>query len=341
MGASRRVWVLTAASILVIGLFALALGRFVLADSPDLPSFASTRAPRFRDLPTWPEIAPGAAPLRGLVVDPDGAAVPEVLVYGRPHDMPTWAVTDAEGRFELPWPEGEAETVLAVLAWGFPPLELPAARGSEELRIALPAREVPPPPVPEVVPAPIAGRVRTARADDAPPYAFEVVFEPAEAASTLAAPVMRRVACAPDATFELADLAAGKYLVHVLPDWAAGGSWPDLLGEPVPLEHDPANPRPLELDLTAGALSGTLTDRRGRTVEGALLLLSPAAEPGHLWPPATSDTRGGFLIEDLPPGSYRLFVEAGDARVEGLEVEVAAGTRVEIEVPPLAVRRRN
>jgi len=345
MGASRRVWILTAASVLVIGLFALALGRFVLADAPELPSFASTRAPAFRELPAWPELAPGAEPLRGRVTDPQGAPVEGALVYARPRDLPTWALSDAEGRFELPWPEpdatGEAQSLLAVCAWGFPPFELTARRGPEELAIALPAREVPAAPVPHVTPAPIAGSVRPGRADDAPPFSFEVAFYPAEPPETLEAPVLRRVLCDPDGRFALPDLAAGRYRLRVLPAWAAGGSWPDLLGRPYELEHDPTAPRELELQLAEGALAGTLTDRRGRTVEGALLLLSDAENPGHLWPPATSDTRGGFLIEDLPAGRYRLFVEAGDARVEGVEVEVVAGLRSEVEVPPLAVRRRN
>lgn len=345
MGASRRVWILTAASVLLIGAFALVLGRFLLADAPELPSFASSRTPRFRDLPTWAEFAPGSLPLRGRLVDPAGAPVPDALVYARPRDLPTWALSDAAGRFELAWPEpvegGEAPAILSICAWGFPPIEHSALRAPEELTIALPEREPTPPPVPHVTPAPIAGRVMPARDDDAPPFGFEVVFEPADPPEVLEAPMLRRVMCAPDGSFALPDLAAGNYRLRVLPAWAAGGSWPDLLGGALELEHDPTAPRELELRLAEGALAGTLTDRRGRTVEGALLLLTDAERPSRLWPPATSDTRGEFVIEDLPAGRYSLFIEAGDARIEGVEVVVVAGTRSEVTVPPLAVRRRD
>ena len=112
--------------------------------------------------------------------------------------------------------------------------------------------------------------------------------------------VQRRVLCDPDGRFALPDLAAGSYRVHVLPAWAAGGTWPDVLGGEVRFDHDPASLRELVLPLAEGAIAGTLADRRGRTIEGALLLLTPVDQPGRLWPPATSDPRGGFLIEDLP-----------------------------------------
>lgn len=342
MATSRRTWILTAASVLVLGLFALVVGRFALADAPELPSFASARAPAFRELSTLPEHSPAALPLRGRLVDPEGAPVPDALVYGRPLGVPTWDISDAAGRFELPWPEPEdARALLAIAARGFPPLEYDARRGVEELVIALGEREETPPGVPRVTPAAIAGRVVPAREDDAPPFSFEVVFVPADPPETFGPAVLRRVACAPDGSFALPDLAGGRYRVHVLPAWAAGGSWPDVLGGELLLVHDPAAPREHELKLAEGALSGTLSDRRGRTVEGALLLLSPVDQPGRFWPPATSDTRGGFVIEDLPAGRYRLFVEAGDARLDDLEVEVAAGRRTEVAVPPLVVRRRD
>lgn len=345
MPTSRRTWILTAASGLVLGLFALAAGRFLLADTPDLPSFAGGKAPTFPELPTIAEQSPQAQPLRGRLVDPLGTAVPEALVYARPLGVPTWDVSDAEGRFELFWPEaGSGEPTrarLAIAARGFPPIEHEAVREPEERVITLPERESTPAPLPRVTPAPLAGRVVPARADDVPPYAYEVLLVPVDPPETFGPAVLRRATCDPDGRFALPDLAAGSYRVHVLPAWAAGGTWPDVLGSEVRFDHDAQTPRELMLALAEGAISGTLADRRGRTIEGALLLLSPVDQPGRLWPPATSDTRGGFLIEDLPAGSYRLFVEAGDARVEDVVVEVRAGQRSEVAVPPLIVRRRN
>jgi hypothetical protein len=345
MATARRTRILTAASILVLGLFGLAVGRFVLADTPQLPSFASARAPSFRELSTLAEVAPGARPLAGRLVDPDGAPVADALVYARPLDVPTWAVSDAQGRFELAWPEApdgaEPTAMLAIAARGFPPIERGAARGTDELVIELPAREETPPGVPRVTPAPLAGRIEPARPEDAPPYSFEVVLVPVDPPEVFGPAVLRRVACDPDGRFALPDLAGGRYRVHVLPAWAAGGTWPDMLGGEVLLTHDPAAPAELGLRLAEGALAGVLHDGGGRPVEGALLLLSSAESPGRLWPPATSDSRGGFLIEDLPAGRYRLFVEAGDARLEDLVVEVRTGRRVEVEVPPLVVRGRS
>lgn len=345
MPASRRSSILTAASVVVLGLFALAAGRFFLAGDPDLPAFAAARAPEFRELSTLAEQSPQAEPLRGRLVDPHGSAVADALVYARPLGVPVWDTSDAEGRFELFWPQASGaeptRALLAIAARGFPPIEHEAARGAEELVIALPERETTPPPLPRVVPAPLAGRVVPARADDAPPYAFEVLLMPVDPPEVFGPAVQRRVLCDPDGRFALPDLAAGSYRVHVLPAWAAGGTWPDVLGGEVRFEHDPASPRELVLPLAEGAIAGTLADRRGRTIEGALLLLTPVDQPGRLWPPATSDPRGGFLIEDLPAGSYRLFVEAGDARVEDVVVEVHAGQRSEVAVPPLVVRRRN
>jgi hypothetical protein len=345
MPTSRRTPILTAASVVVLGLFALAVGRFFFAGTPDLPAFAGARPPQFPPLSTLAEQSPQAEPLRGRLVDAQGSAVADALVYARPLGVPTWDTSDAEGRFELFWPQaaggGETRARLAIAARGFPPVEHEATRGPEELVIALPEREPTPPPLPRVRPAPLAGRVVPARADDAPPYAYEILLVPVDPPEVFGPAIQRRALCDPDGRFALADLAAGGYRVHVLPAWAAGGSWPDVLGSEVRFEHDPANPRELVLALAEGAIAGTLTDRRGRTIEGALLLLTPVDQPGRLWPPATSDPRGGFLIEDLPAGSYRLFVEAGDARVEDVVVEVRAGQRSEVAVPALVVRRRN
>jgi hypothetical protein len=61
------------------------------------------------------------------------------------------------------------------------------------------------------------------------PSGAEVWLEPVDPGSALCLAVTRRTRCAQDGTFEIADLQYGSYRAHVLPGWAAGGSWPDLL----------------------------------------------------------------------------------------------------------------
>jgi hypothetical protein len=328
----------------ILGLGALVAGRFWLAPAPDLPSFAPTRAPRFRELSMVAERPPQAVPLTGRLIDGQGQPIAGALLYARPRNVPVWGLSDAEGRFRLDWPHLDGDpsgaVPLAIAAWGFAPLERETAWQAEPLEIVLPEREAAVPAVPLPTPALLEGRCMTARTEDTPPFDWEVLLVPVDPPEVFGAAVVRRVQSAPDGTFRIPDLSAGSYRAHVLPAWAAGGSWPDLLVREVRFDHDPLAPAELRLELAEGVLFGTLLDSRGRAIEGALLLLSDAKAPSHLWPPAKSDPRGGFLFEDLPAGGYSLFIEAGEARLEGLAVEVLAGRRTEVQVPPLVVQSR-
>ena len=162
MAGPRRIWILTGPALVILGLFGLVLARFWLASAPDLPAFVGARTPRFRELVGPAEFSPQALPMLGRVLDPGGDPVGEVLVYARPLGVPTWSVSDEQGRFRLDWPrvDGSEETpaLLAISAWGFPPVERETRWQAEELEIRLPERESVPPPIPQPVPAPLAGR---------------------------------------------------------------------------------------------------------------------------------------------------------------------------------------
>jgi hypothetical protein len=345
--ALSRSWLVLAPAAAVVGLGGFVAARFWFGGTPTPPSFEAPQAPQFAALPTIAERAPGGPTLSGTVVDPEGRPAGDVLVYLRAAGVPLWTTSDAEGRFELAWPvlEGAAkapsvpiEVVFA--AWGYPPATESVGFGDERIEVRLPAPEDATPRIANVGSATLAGRVACALGEDSPAGA-EVWLEPVDPGSALGLAVTRRARCAQDGAFEIADLQHGSYRMHVLPGWAAGGSWPDLL-DPAQavLEHTGAQSGELVLKLVGGAVHGAVLDYEGRPLEGALVLLSDSDSPERWWPPRVSNADGAFRIADLPSGNYTLVVSAGEARREVSPVAVAAGVDVEVELPPLSPRGR-
>jgi hypothetical protein len=282
----------------------------------------------------------GERVLRGRVVDIEGRAMAGVTLYFRSNDVPFSGKSDAEGRFSFEG-LGEHEIDLAVLAWGHPPRMHRVAPG-EDVEIVITPPLEPPPPLAGFTSASVSGRVSNPlgrRWWD--PDGYEVALIPRGSPAELGGAVERRVRCAPTGEFTIPDLVHGSYDVHVLPEWAAGSDWPDLVA-PVSsrLEHAPGSQRSIAITLRCGVLEGTLSEPNGRRLEGAVVLLSPAAAPARLWPPIATDAEGRFRFLDLPPGAYLLSARAGEGALIDHPVHVENAQLSRPELPSIEVRKR-
>jgi hypothetical protein len=299
----------------------------------ELPSFTPAQPPRFDSL-----VAPGGrAALGGRVLAPSGEPVPDASLYLRSDGAPFWTFTDEQGHFEL-LGLAEEPTDAVVLAWGFPPTSFAVLPGPEPVELELPPHPAPPPKLPGVERADLAGTVRGAGAVWSDPAGYEVVFSPVLPPEVLQGPVERRARTDAAGTFALEGLALGDYDVHVLPSWARGGTWPTLAAEwTAKLEHRGPDGLELELELEAGAVEGRLWDPSRQPIEGALVLLADADDPRRVWPPAATDAEGRFRIRALPPGRYVLAARAGEGVLE-VEVRVKAGEVSRPDLPALRTR---
>lgn len=291
--------------------------------------------------------------LAGRVVDPKDIGVASALVWLRAGDEPHWTYTGADGSFLL----GELEAGpwnATVIAIGFAPHALAIAEGvetAEPLTIRLDEPFGPPPTMPPIVRAPLAGAV-TSRLPGTL-AGCEVVLIPTLPPQNLSAPLPRRADVAADGSFALPDLITGEYRVEVRPAWARGGSWPDLAR---PLENadgtgdsqartfthaapaEPGAARRLDIDLATGDVTGKLVDIDFKTVEGGLLLLAQASDPNRVWPTVGSGPDGSFSLHGIPAGRYTLTARAGSATLVQ-EIVVRAGETSTLGVAPLEVRR--
>lgn len=277
--------------------------------------------------------------LEGRVVDPSGAGVAEALVWIRAGDAPHFTYTDAQGGFRFgaleapPWRA-------TVLAQGFPPLAHEFVESQEPQSVQLGARLQPPPELPRIARARLAGSLASKLATVL--EGSEVVLTPTSPPETLSAPLPRRAKVAADGRFEFEDLVVGEYKVEVIPAWARGGSWPDLAraidgAEPRVLAHT-ADAPPLSIDLAIGEATGKLLDLDGEPIEGALLLVAPASDASRVFPPETSAADGTFAVRGLPAGDYLLSIRAGSAAVQK-ELRIRAGESTAVELAPVEVHR--
>jgi hypothetical protein len=326
----KRFTVLLPVAVLIAILAGLASDHWGAPDA-ELPSFTPAQPPQFD-----PFMAPkGSLELRGRVVDPSGAPVPEASVYLRSGGVPHWTYTDAEGTFEL----GdllEGDTDATVLAWGFPPESFRVAAGGPPIELTLPPRSQPPAGIPDAPRADLRGRVLGSASAWGDPRGYEVVLAPSTPPSRLGGPVQRRATAAEDGTFEFRDLALGTYRVTILPSWAAGGSWPDL-GGGAELDHTAA--ADIELELRAGAIEGRIWTPSLEPVEGALVLVADAEDPRRVWPPVGTDEAGRFRVRSLPPGAYVVAIRGGEGALE-VEVGVREGEVARPELPSFPTRSK-
>ena len=82
-----------------------------------------------------------------------------------------------------------------------------------------------------------------------------------------------------------------------------------------------------------GAIIGTLADSGGALPHYPILALTPGDASSGAHATATADSLGGFVLDGLAPGRYRLFVRAFAHKADSSDVDVVAG-----EVDTVALR---
>jgi hypothetical protein len=75
----------------------------------------------------------------------------------------------------------------------------------------------------------------------------------------------------------------------------------------------------LALAADKGAITGTLTPSRGVT---AVRAIDRSGEKDRVYKGKMDRKTGKFTIPDLPPGTYDVVVDAGAARLEGVNLKV-------------------
>ncbi len=306
--------------------------RALRVEGLDLPGFPR---PPVVSLPE--QVVPvGRAQLAGRVTGPDGAPLPESLVLVDHEGELAWDYCDPQGRFAIErLPAGPLR--VTVLAREFESEVRRIVAPDEAVEVVM-GRPLPPTPVlPELGEGPLEGRV-TATMAGRGWAGYELQLVPVDPPETLGAPVPVSTIIGADRRFAFERLLHGRYRARVVPPWAAGGSWPDLV-DPAGAElvHGPTR-RQVEVPLATGELAGELIDRHGEFVEGALVRVSPGGRRDRPWRPELSGPAGRFVVRDLPPGTYELVVDAGEAHFAE-RVEVLPGVTSEVDVPPLELRR--
>lgn len=272
--------------------------------------------------------------LSGVLVDAEGELVSDGLLAVENDERLLFTFTDEEGAFSLSPVPQEAFEVL-VLARGFEPDRLDVAGPSTSARLMLAHRRANAPSFTELEASDLSGLVALPASPGPGILPLELWLKPVELASALstALRVPRRVTVGPDGAFSLPELAHGTYELTLLPAWASGGSYPDLLAEPADrlLVHPGPGPppvlRPTSAELRVQVVQG------GKPVDGAvveLLRLLPGGE--RPWPRTYADSEGAVLLSGLPPGTYSLRARAGRARGER-RLELSGEAR--LELPPL------
>ncbi|MCY2960002.1 MAG: carboxypeptidase-like regulatory domain-containing protein [Planctomycetota bacterium] len=290
--------------------------------------------------------------LEGRVVDAEGVAQANALVWLFSGDEPRWTNTKADGTFRLdglqrgPWD-------VRVLAEDHRPHALVLRDTGVAQEVRLPDARRTGPVVPALERARLVGTL-IGSADQELDGA-EVVLTPTSPPETLDAPLPRRARADASGRFEFEELVAGEYRVAVIPGWARGGSWPDIArpvntaqatdnaapptpGDALTFVHRADGSAPLSIELLAGSATGSLVDTEGRSLEGAFVLITPTGRPDRPWPPVATDARGEFEFRGLPPGHYALQARAGSATY-AREFEVTPRSRIELGVVPTAVAR--
>lgn len=297
----------------------------------DLPDFP---VPPVVQLPSE-ILTVGTERIAGRVLGVDGEPLPESLVLIDLDGELAWDYCDTQGRFAIE--RLPASTLrMTVLAREYEASEYFVAAPEEDLLLEL-RKPLPPTPVlAEIAESPLEGEVTAAMSGRG--WAdYEVQFVPVDPPQTLGTPVPVATRLGADRRFAFESLIHGEYEVRILPPWAAGGSWPNL-ADPATSRfvHGPAKKR-AEIRVRTGELAGRLLDTGGEFVEGAFVRVSPGGNRGRPWKPELSDTEGAFVVRDLPPGTYELRIDAGEAHYAE-RIEVFEGTSSEVDVPPLELR---
>ncbi|MDA1263903.1 MAG: carboxypeptidase-like regulatory domain-containing protein [Planctomycetota bacterium] len=294
-------------------------------DTPPLQA-SFGRAPEETELAV-PDLGTGDTLFEGRLLGPDDRSVGGATVHVVQRGRPIWAFTDGDGAFEMSdlW-SGPVE--VAVHAPGFQAALVPSEVGIGPVELRITDRLPDPEPFAQPGQGDVFGRVIAPGHDLA---GFEVFLLPAAAPTEQGTGVPRRTRCAADGTFALDAVTHAEYELRVLPPWAAGGSWPDLMTgldqDPVRILHPQA--APLEVPLAAGSIAGQAFELQGGDpLAGAMVVVLPVPGPSaattRRFPPVRTDDKGAYRVPWLPPGRYHVILTAGQERREG-EVDVPAG----------------
>ncbi len=328
-----RLWPFLKLAIPLGTLAALALGYAFqrLAAKPDPPINIQRPPPT-----TFKKLEPPVHghKLAGQVTSPAGEPLDRALVWLRSGDEGSNTYTDAQGAFRFdnlgpgPW---QAK----VLALNFEPLDIELRESTALQVVAMQKAYGPPPQLVALKHAALAGRILVPKDFDA--SQFEVVLQPGEP-TRIDSAVPRRVECDAQGAFKIDDLIVAHYDLRVLPAWARGGSWPDLLagvgeGEQHDFSHKEGAGE-LLLKLALGSIAGTLVEPDGTPIEGGLVELELAGDPGRVWLPQSTDAAGRFALRALPKARYLLTLRAGAST---LQQEIGLGASEDRQLGPIAV----
>jgi carboxypeptidase family protein len=312
------------------GLVALAV--LVVLAARDAPPLTADfgEPPEKADLPR-PRLDLGTAKLEGTLLGRDGTPVEGAGLFVVRAGRPIWTFSDGAGRFVLAEVDpGPIE--VAIHAPGHQAALLTTEAGAGVVILRLPHALPDPGLLPDPTPQDLTGRIEAPHADLS---GFEVALIPRAAITEPGTGVPRRTTCDRDGRFEFPGLTPAEYEVLLLPPWASGGGWPDLLtpltSRALRFSHPPA--AALVLHLATGDIAGSVFEADGGALEGALVMAIPAPESADTqdprrFPPTRSGTDGAFRLEFLPPGKYRVLLSAGGEQRE-IEVRVTPGAAVD------------
>jgi hypothetical protein len=303
-GRRARIWF----PAVVFGALAVALLLEHSRPSPaDLPRFAPPEEVVLEEI----AIPRGDHVLEGRLLLADGEPAARVLVELLRDDEPRWAYSDDEGRFRIEG-VGEGRAEVALVLPGHRPVVQVVDVPARPVEWILPEAWPVPEALPEVRRSALYGTVSSPLGASVGGAELVLVPEPASGVeeSPLSGRIPRRVPIGGGGNFNVVDLVVGRYRAWVLPEWAAGGSWPRLAE--LVLEHG-SEVRDLDVLLESGEIRGQLLDREGSPVPRVLVSVVSAARPDRLWPPVRSDADGSFAVGDLPSGEYDVTVRAGSA----------------------------
>jgi len=308
-----------------------------------LPRTARVTAAHLRSEGRAPTLALArAAVLRGLVVDPQGAPLPGSTVLALPEtdDGIAPTTTDCAGRFELRQLRGGSPYEVRAVRPGYLPASVEAAARpqpseSAALRIVLsPAR---------------AARGRVQDAAGRPVAGAEVHLSPARTPGAHRPPREPDDSAPDDSPFLAHTNAQGMFLIDQIPAVRvdlrvrqSGYATGRIRGIRIPSGAGPADLGIIVLK-PGGRLDGRVTDRSGRPVAGAEVLLVETvdrleqqnARLADEAPDAITRSDGSFALTDLPRGTpLHLLVRASGylpAGVRGVRLPTAGPVVIRLD----------
>ena len=269
--------------------------------------------------------------LTGRVLHHDGQPAVEATVLWSGPRLSSFDDTDANGRFELRGlPAGPL--TLDLLVWNALPTTLTVAPDATDVTLTMRAPRPDVGELPKVERANLTGVVVPSEGRGG----YEVLIEPeGRRADAFDPRLPRRAVCEGDGTFTVTGLVHGPYRVRLLPPWARGGGWPNLLTPGRRFVH----PRErLTLVVEGGSIVGQATASDGNPIAGALMLLNDAQRPERVWEPRMTGPDGRYRFDDLPPGTYELELAAGQAVERRGELEVKTGALLDVPFSAVTLR---